>query len=85
LEQIDDDASLSAVIHLERRTERQIAADDLPKGSSRIADSRGLDLDDVCSPIGQHATGRGSRNPDPDLDDAHSLQRTWHLSASRNE
>ena len=62
LREVDDDAALRAVVHLERRVERHVAAEHLGEATGRVTRRR-LDLDDVRAPVGEQATGRRARPP----------------------
>ena len=73
--EVEDDGSLAPVVEVERRA-RQVGAStggDREHPPHRIA-GRCLDLDDVGTPVGEHATGAGPGDPYPHLDDADPLQ-----------
>ena len=68
---------LRAVVELEDRVVRHVAAQHPLEGPCRVTGRR-FDLDDVGSPVGEDATGGGAGHPHADLDDANTLHRSWH-------
>src|SRR6266545_4901364 len=75
--EVDHDAALRAVVHLEGWIERYVAAEHLRERARGVTAPR-LDLDDVGAPIAEQAAGRRPRDPDAELDDADALERAAH-------
>jgi hypothetical protein len=75
--EVDDDAALRAVVHLERRVEGHIAAEHLGEAARRVAGGW-LDLDHVGTPVGEHTARRGAGHPHAQLDNPHTVQRSAH-------
>ena len=73
--QIDHDAALAAVVHLEGRVERQIAAQHLGEESGGIADARGFDLHHIGTPVGHDHAGRRAGDPDAHLNHPDPIHR----------
>ncbi|EPQ44449.1 hypothetical protein MMSP_0209 [Mycobacterium sp. 012931] len=77
--QVQHDAALAAVVHLERRVHPEIAAQHPAEQPARIAGRR-FYLDHVGTPVGQNG-GRGRRrDPDPELDNLDAFHRSRHGS-----
>ena len=64
--EIDDNAALAAVVELERRVERDLAAEHVHEAARGVPVAT-LDLHDVRAPVGQDAAGRRARDPDAEL------------------
>src|SRR6185503_13486889 len=75
--QVEHDAALAAVVHLEWRAEAVLDAEHPAEHARGIAVRR-LDLDDVGAPVGEYSAGRRTGYPDAEFDDLDALQRSGH-------
>ena len=74
---IQHDAALAAVVHLERRAFPVLDAEHPAEHPRRIA-RRWLDLDDVGAPVGENPARGWTGHPHPEFDDLDALQRSGH-------
>ena len=79
---IECDAALAAVVHLEGRTLVAVEAEHAAEHPGRVTGRR-FDLDDVGSPVRQDAARGRARHPYAELDDLDALQRTGHPNPFR--
>ena len=80
--EVDHDAALAAVVHLEGRVERAGRRRASPRSARRVADAGRLDLDDVGAPVGEDAAGRGPGDPDSELHHPHACHGPHRSSSS---
>ena len=75
--EVECDGALTPVVQLEHRIGRQVTAEDVEEGPTRVS-LGGLYLHHVRTPVGQDATGPGAGDPDPEFDHPHAVQRPAH-------
>ncbi len=78
--EIEGDASLRAVVHLEDRVVRHLCAEHRTKRAARVATER-FDLDDFSAPIGEDAAACRPGDPHAELDNLHTIERSRHRSS----
>jgi hypothetical protein len=75
--EVEHDAALTAVVHLERRAQLGVQAQHPAEHPRRIA-CRWFELDDVRAPVGQYSARRRASHPNAQLDDFHAFHRSDH-------
>ena len=77
--EVEDDAPLGPVVHLEDGVGRHhLAGQRVLERARRIAGGR-LDLHDLGSPVGEDSTRSRARNPHAEFDDLHAFEWSCHV------
>ena len=77
--EVEHDASLRAVVHLEDGVGRHhLTGQRVLERTRRIAGGR-LDLHDLGSPVGEDSTRSRARNPHAEFDDLHAFEWSCHV------